>query len=50
MRRDVERDAFAGLVGELEQTWQMVLREHDHPAGTTSADIYRTVPDVPASR
>jgi hypothetical protein len=41
-RRDIERDAFAGLVGELEQTWRDVLREHDHPAGTTSADVYRT--------
>jgi hypothetical protein len=44
IRRDVETKAFAGLVGEMETTWKMVLAEHVRPGGTTSADVYRTAP------
>jgi hypothetical protein len=44
IRRDVEGKAFAGLVADVESTWKMVLAEHAHPAGATSADMYRTAP------
>jgi hypothetical protein len=42
IRRDVETKAFAGLVGEMEQTWKMVLAEHNRPGGASRADVYST--------
>ena len=44
IRRDVEIEAFAELVGEMESTWKMVLAEHARPGGATRADVYRTAP------
>jgi len=45
IRRDIETKAFTGLVGEMEQTWKMVLAEHTRSGGAPSADIYRTAPN-----
>jgi len=42
IRRDVESKAFAGLVGEMESTWKLVLSEHNRPGGASRADVYRT--------
>jgi hypothetical protein len=42
IRRDVESKAFTGLVGEMEQTWKMVVAEHNVPGGASRADVYRT--------
>jgi hypothetical protein len=45
IRRDVERDAFTDLIGEVESAWKGVLLEHARPGGATSADVYHTAPN-----
>jgi hypothetical protein len=46
-RRDVEGRAFAALVGDLQKTWDSVVREYAVPARASTgnaADSYPTVP------